>query len=216
MRKHTFNIFIDLDGTILNVYARYFAIFRKFISSEIDELNTFEDWKKLKRKRLDDKEIFNAISYISDTRYQEYRKYKGKSLEDPNFLALDTLIHNPSILFSNFDSCRFVILTQRNKEKNTLIQLKNLGIYNYFHEIVVVKPDNKTNAKYEYLKNNSSKEDFIIGDSPLEIKAANKLNIKAFHVNTGLYDRDFIEQECIFVENYADAFECIRNLKEKY
>ena len=49
MRKHTFNIFIDLDGTILNVYARYFAIFRKFISSEIDELNTFEDWKKLKR-----------------------------------------------------------------------------------------------------------------------------------------------------------------------
>ena len=165
---------------------------------------------------MKDKEIFNAISQISDTKYEEYRKYKGNNLEDPDFLALDSLIHNPSTLFSKFNSCKFVLLTQRNKKKNTLMQLKNLGIFNYFHKVVVVKPDKKTNVKYEYLKSNSSKEDFIIGDSPLEIRAANKLSIKAFHVNTGLYARDCIEQECIFVDNFVDALECIRNLIEKY
>lgn len=195
-------IYIDLDGTILDIFERYSGIFNLYAKQYGKHLER-EEYKKLRQAGVSDLEIFKQKWNLEIDR-EAYKSLKHQYLESPEWLKKDTVIGNPEIL-KKYD-CKFAILTQRNRETETLQQIKSLELDKVFDAIIVLKPCKGKNVKLEYLRNRVEKADWIIGDSTVELECARELGMQGCFVCTGLFGTEIVKKERI-ESSYLD---CVR------
>jgi len=199
-------IYLDFDGTIVDVNYRYFGIFYEFIDYRFSLNVEFKTYIKLKRSGLKDHQILNNIFGNFNFNVDEYVEFKRQKIEDLAWLKTDKLIGNPLDFAKscNNHDLQIVLLTQRNNFENLNHQLSFLNIKNIFKDIFIIPPKSGINVKFEFLRKYADNFDIIIGDSKAELDAGNKLGIPSYFVNTGLYDSSIISGDTIFLNNYSE------------
>ncbi|GHV80073.1 hypothetical protein AGMMS49944_18640 [Spirochaetia bacterium] len=164
-------VFLDFDGTIVNVWKRYYKIFCDFYKIDLN----FELYKKEKKLLQDD--YLLAKKHTTTNYFSDYKIYKTNSLENLDYLQLDTLI---------LDRCRNIkdckILTYRNKPDNLFLQMNYLGLNLDTKNVIILNP--MTITKKDYLLGYA--DAIIVGDSESEYVCADNKNTAVFLVKTGL------------------------------
>lgn len=208
MRKATWRdsmtVYMDLDGTITDVFKRYCGIFNLYIQKYGFQI-TLNQYKELRQLGFSDGMILQQKLKIN-TSYDKFKNFKSKYLEKRNWLEKDTIIGDPRIL-KKCDN-KFVLITQRNNRKEALHQIQRLELDKIFDEIVILKPVYGENCKYNYLKKRFEEGDYIIGDSIVELECARRLGLNGCFVKTGLFGESIVNKERVF-ENYM---ECIQSI----
>lgn len=180
-------LILDFDGTIVDVYERYFNIFNDFW--KIDDLS-LKDYIDTKKKLEYDNIILKHLSRdFSESEYLLYKKFKKKYLEDEQYLKYDNLIINENsmkLIKANYS----ILITIRRNKINLIKQLELLEIRDIFNEIIILEPNNDK-TKYNYFKaqNISMKDCIVIGDSNTDLEISRLSPLKTFFVDSGLKSR---------------------------
>ena len=184
--------FIDFDGTITDVWARYFAIYKDFFCLSD---NFFNEYKRLKYLYQNDRELIKQGLMLDEAAIVSFADYKRKWLEDGKYLALDTLLIDRSLLRKLFQTTDSKVLTVRNSESHFMMQLDSLGI-SYLKEFSVVLPPAGINTKLDWLRETAGNDTFfMIGDSEIDMQVGKIPGCTTLFVQTGLRDCNQIPAE---------------------
>jgi phosphoglycolate phosphatase-like HAD superfamily hydrolase len=205
---------MDLDGTILNVWKRYYSIACSFLHENNLKSPKFDEYIYAKRKYENDGKVFSHL--LGERQWcslysEKYRIYKRERLETKKYLELDTVIGNLPAFKKRFPSYRFILLTIRSQHELLLWQLQKLGISDSFEQVYCFKQNSLKNPKLECISSFSSKNDIIIGDSDIDIECGVETQMECVFVKSGLFSekkiKHLISQYPVrVVESYMDYY----------
>jgi phosphoglycolate phosphatase-like HAD superfamily hydrolase len=181
------NIFIDLDGTILNIgdkYNRVFSLLRE--RYDLQDTNYWE----LRSNGIGFSDALLSLG-ISSGKIDEFRSDWALNIERSEILELDSLIDGVhrklTLLKSRYN---LVLCTARANSENLNAQLVKLGIIDLFNSMLLVQHGkSKSSAISSYYERNllnKDPKDWIIGDTLEDIQAGITAGIKTCGVLTGL------------------------------
>lgn len=189
------NIFVDLDGTLLNISEKYYRLYYDLCTRYNLKLFQRNRYWGLRRNGKSFIDVITQNNNIIETNLilNEYLT----QIEDMNYLQYDSLFPGVlSFLYSIQDTCNLVLLTNRKIEKTLYNQLDVLNIKKYFNDILLQNDIHKDLNKSEIIKKNylkSVQNSIIIGDSEEDILSAKKLNISSYAVLSGIRNRRILE-----------------------
>lgn len=203
--------FIDFDGTIVDVFPRYYGILTEYLGKKTNKHLDFSKYKMLKREGKKDHVIVRELVEGLEIDIDDYLKFKRENLENFSWLKEDVLIGNPeSTNFMLKDmGYKIVLLTQRYNENNLIKQLEFLNIKKSFDQVVMVKPRVGQNVKALYIGKQHSINDIIVGDSIVEIEASRMLNIKGYFVESGLFSAESLDVRKLIFDDYKSVVDYI-------
>jgi phosphoglycolate phosphatase len=203
------HIFIDFDGTIVDIWARYFAVFKDYFCLPS---SFFPEYKRLKYIFPNDRELAYHLFHLSEIEINSYLRFKHTWLEDRRYLHLDTLLVNHDFLENFFEKTNAKILTTRNNEGAFMEQLDFLQISFLKHRAIVLKPQG-IKTKYDWLLQSEKNGSVImIGDSEIDLKAGTLPNSTAFFVKTGLRDHQSISDDLKHFRAYENFQDCLASI----
>lgn len=181
------NIFIDLDGTILDISNKYNNLF-SLLRNKYNLRNT--DYWKLRSGGIGLSEALLSLGISSD-RVGEFRSEWALNVERNEMLEFDRIIDGVQEKLISLSSDKNIILcTARANAQNLNAQLKKIGIFEIFAEILIVRQgDSKSKSISNYYQSNlvnKSPEDWMIGDTLEDIQAGISAGLKTCGVLTGL------------------------------
>ncbi len=213
MRK---KIIFDLDGTLIDVRERYYAVFCECCAViNISPLSK-EKYLNLKRKGKKDSEILQEEYHLSSDEIINLKQYRNFILEESRYLDLDRLHESVRPLLAELQQKKYelVILSLRDNIDNGINQLKKLGIFNCFSTVIftgsITDVKHHADRKYQRLIEHFLPHDFegeyYVGDTATDIETSNKLGTKMILVSWGLDDMKRLDKSKIsfIVENFAD------------
>ncbi len=180
-------IIFDFDGTLIDVWKRYYEIFKKWWKLDID-MKTF---KRLKWQNQSESEILKSLEVKFEKEdFSRYKMFKDQNLEEKEFLSFDELIIDPNYILKIKED--YMILTMRKNVENFFWQLDRFGLKDLFKEkSFALKPEG-IDTKLEWLKNarDLDNEITVIGDSETDLKMVELSNqhtkVNVYLVKTGL------------------------------
>jgi phosphoglycolate phosphatase len=184
------NIILDLDGTIIDISTKYnnvyLALHDKYQLVKVD-------YWPLRRSFVSLNETLSFLG-LNPTRFEEFRLDWKTLIETEDFLKYDFIRHHELMWFERVKNHRNLILcTARQNETLLLGQLRSLGLIEYFDAVLTAKSGFVKSAVIEdHFKINSleiSANDWIIGDTVLDIQTGRNLGIRTCGVLTGLSRR---------------------------
>lgn len=207
--------YIDFDGTIVDVFPRYFKIIQEYMINNFNLRLPYGIFVYRKRTGKKEHEIIREHCQ-RDIDIEDYVMFKRERLENKEYLKEDRIIDNPQLAYEKLkkEGYHVKLLSQRRNAENLRWEIGYLNIKNCFDSITVVEPTSN-NAKLEYLKNIVNKDDIIIGDSPLDMECAEELNIKGYFVESGLYNSDVFSCEIRKAADYNAVVSKYIVIKEK-
>lgn len=189
-------VVLDFDGTIVDIYERYYRIFKEFYKIDISK----EQYIKLKKIYPNDKDLIKFLELDIES-FERYKKIKAEKLENEEYLKLDTLIISKKQLFEILQNREYIVLTIRKEKSRLYKQLKWLNLEEIEDRTIVLSPKNKF-IKREYILENRekfSKYLTCIGDSETDLEIGKIKNVKIYHVNSGLRDSENLKKEYNFI-----------------
>lgn len=185
-------VFIDLDGTILDVQSRYHAVYRDILSAYgYDWLDTDIFWQ-CKRDRMP---VYSILSKTgAEDKKEEFKKQWQNRIEQERYLELDEVWPGMKDFLSSCGA-GLVLVTMRRDRDGLLSQIDRLFFSGCFKQVISVSP--KVNMERHELKameikrylNDScisNSEAVIAGDSEADIMAGKLLDIKTAAVTYGI------------------------------
>jgi len=173
-------IFFDFDGTIADVWPRYYQVF--LAASGISGIS-LPDYVKAKRALVSDAKV--ARNFGEDLP-AGYAAKKRTLLESRDYLRLDTLLVPAARLETFFSKFECLLLTGRRQAAAFLAELEDLGLGCLSNHCVALDPDRGISKKAFLEQNFSRSSHIIVGDSEAEWEAATLENVHAVLVRTGL------------------------------
>lgn len=173
-------IFLDLDGTVVDIWTRYYQVF--LAASELTGISQ-RDYVKAKQALVSDDKV---ARYFGGELPSWYFSKKRTLLESEDYLRLDTLlvaVEALDAIFSKFE-CR--ILTSRRQASACLAELDSLGLGHLSDRTIVLNPDLGISKKAFLAQNFCQASHIVVGDSESEWETAALENIDAVLVRTGL------------------------------
>lgn len=166
-------IFLDLDGTLLNVWERFYRVFCELVGTNDMSL---EQYIKIKKELLKDSLVAEAVGHKLPL---DYFEKKAILLEEKEFLGCDSL-YFPIELIEKLDKENVVILTKRRNASNLYWQLENLNI-KIAAEVV------QSGSKYQWVSEHYPEErSIIIGDSVVDLEVGRLDNVDVVLAGYGL------------------------------
>ena len=191
---------IDFDGTIIDLWPRYCAVFNYLLKSNI-ELSEYKTAKqKLQRDSL-------VADYFGLTLSEDYFSMKAIALEDPIFLELDILLFD-SIVLNKVLSKNFCILSHRRNPESFYLELSRLNIK---CDAVVVN----SKSKKQWAIDSGAHIDRIIGDSIQDLEVGSIPGVEAWMTGYGLGTREQFDSANIiyrYVENAQNLMELLQQI----
>ncbi len=190
MRK---TIYLDLDGTLLNVFDRLYKLYTFLLTEErVKKHLSKEEYITTKRENIKEEEIIKT--QLSKEKRTDYHHKREKLIESPAFLQYDFLPDHISKtldkLQENYD---LILITKRKSEQNLRDQLKRLEMDHFFRKILVTGEKYQSKAEIireEYLSPHS----IIIGDTEEDIITGKKLNITTIAITSGMREKDILKR----------------------
>lgn len=216
-------IIFDLDGTLLDVWERYYLVFNKWWKFNNLEIKTFI---KLKRELEGDYDIVRYLNgYVSSDEYRKYVEFKRNNIENPSFLTFDKELMNLNKLKNLPD--RYFILTIRYNKEILHEEFKRRHLDGILSNLVILNPSDKL-AKYRWVSENvgNEQEIIVVGDSETDLLIGMLDNVKVNLVRTGLRDPDKLIKKyktqiknnvCVFdnIEDFIKSYDHVRFEKMK-
>lgn len=172
-------IFIDFDGTIVEIWKRYYSVFSLGTNCSIN----FEEYVYQKRTLKKDDLVAN---YFHCTLLPSYYYEKKVLLESTSFLVLDRIIGSCDKLLHSLNALEYRILTKRRSPANLHWQMRNLHLDSLIDKTIILNPDADITKK-DYLRTHYSHGfHTIIGDSQAEWECSELNNVQSILVCSGL------------------------------
>ncbi|MGO9139667.1 MAG: HAD family hydrolase [Syntrophales bacterium] len=173
----------DLDGTILNVWDRYYRLYAESLNHQDQQPLTKSAYFRALRNGTPHYLLFDSC--FQRAFYQGYLEYRKERLEDPDFLKLDLLVPGMAedlrFLAQHFS---LALVTARNECRHLEWQLKELNILDYFHEVHVCGLYSGAQGKAKILDKIGAV--CFTGDTEIDIQAGQILSIQTIGVLWGL------------------------------
>lgn len=168
---------IDFDGTIVDVWERYYRVFCDIIQNSCIPKKQYID---LKRRYLRDEEVAEGLNVSLGDSYFEQ---KAALLEEKKYLDYDRLIVEIGDLLSFFERQKAIILTKRRQPDAFYSELLRLGLGTLHGKAYVLEPGG---SKAEWIEARYGGQAVtLVGDGQEEIQAKKCRNIKVVLVGTG-------------------------------
>ena len=166
---------IDLDGTVLNFWERYYSIFNDSFN-----LLSKSEYILMRREGLSEKMVLNLLGIMDIEKYLENRM---KIIESEYYLSFDKLFDTKKL--KQFDYR--ILITYRKNRINLINQLKKLNILEFFTKIIT--PENSLSAKkfkFKIIKKYKEKDCVMIGDTETDILSAKENGVYSIGVLSGM------------------------------
>jgi len=192
------NIFFDLDGTILDTSERYYLIYYN-ITKKLGGLPlTKKIYWNYKRNKVSE-DLILTHSNLPQSIFDEYNDTRQNLIESDYYLKFDNVWPE---LFDFIPSSKLynkiLLVTLRKKRQQLITQLENLGIYNWFENIITVE-SNEVGSECHLLKANSILKLYpnhlsgiFVGDTETDIKSGKLLGLDSIAVSYGIRKRNFL------------------------
>lgn len=183
-------IFIDLDETLIDTSERHYRVYCDIINTLNlkNPISKNEFWK-LKRKGVS---TLGIIEENDPEILKQFSKLWINNIEKKNYLSHDKPFDSTFDLLNNLKNELFVLLSMRNNHENLIWQINELGLNNYFDEILSCSPiqyKDKTSILLNYIHSNNlviNNDFIIIGDSETDIITGKLLKLITIAVTYGI------------------------------
>lgn len=184
-------LYLDLDGTLLDVWPRYFAVMKSYFDREGLPFVSLEEYRRQKLLWVRDEAIVRqAIGddpCLADRLLPHYFKWKRERLESEDMLRLDRPFGGlPDFAARLRPAYRLHLISVRRDPELAMRQLRGLEMIAPFERIDFVLPSSASNPKRDAIQDRVGPQDAIVGDSEVDIACGAMLGLRAFHVGTGL------------------------------
>ena len=192
------NIFIDLDGPILNNLSRLYCLYTHLVQQLGFKPLYENDYWNLKRDNIKEEAILNMSGCYDQQFIQIYNNKRMEDIETRKYLSLNKVTggcHN-ALRFLSHHGDLFLITTRRNKD-NLMWELREKRLYKYFTDILCDYNDsiNPWDIKIELINKfitHVNHDDIIIGDTEAEILCGNKLGLYTIGITNGIRNNEYI------------------------
>ena len=204
-------LFLDLDGTLLNVYNRYYKIYMDIMKRHGFSFLEMKDYIFAIRNKNSQRDIIKrTVNFSSkneeDAFTSEFVKERMARMEQYSYLHLDTL-QSGVIEFlnkaKNAFGYRIVLISLRKNQLNFERQLSSLGLIKYVDHSFTYSTIEKDSSKMDNYKIKQrviqkirNKKNFIgiiIGDSEADIKAGKMESLFTVATTNGLRSKSYLE-----------------------
>ena len=186
------HIAFDLDGTLLDSRRRHEIVMLDVLAKNGLEIDTsgLVEFKSNGKNNLD---WLLAVGVEAEMA-KKYNSEWINLIENPNYLKIDSLFPNViDILERLSEENDLFLITARNNKEYAIQQIKNLGIYQFFTDVIVVNACSETSVlKSVELKKN--KITHFIGDTESDYKAAMIANCRFSAVSYGFRNEVFLKK----------------------
>lgn len=195
-KNYITNIFIDLDGPILDVSERYYQVYKYIVKKLNGNVISRDLYLELKRKKTDAKKILRLSNIEGSVNRFELNWLD--LIEKRSFLLYDKIWPSVKAVLSRIRAKHKIILvTLRRSLLNLNWQLRRLNLERCFDLVLCQKANNGNwSVKYNLIKNSkvSDIRSCIIGDTEVDILTGKKLGIETIAVLSGLRGRNFLNK----------------------
>ncbi len=180
-------IYLDLDGTILDISKKYINLFCELSGLTHNSGNKFWEYKRMGTPT---KEILNNYNF-SEVQQENFETGWFSLIETDEYILFDTVFPGlKQLLELKSHTDNLVICTARQDKSLVINQLKNLQIFNLFNTILVTeKKSTKASLIFSHRELDTSKSDeldWLVGDTFEDIETGFNLGINTCAVLTGL------------------------------
>lgn len=195
-------IFLDLDGTILDVKRRCYRLYVNILShGGFDCLDIWEYWME-KRAKVSEEEIASRTTTPVFAKY--YIEKRLSLIDTMDYLVLDRVLDGAYGTLDKWSLDHDLYIVTARQDRSTLDQ--QLALFDLHKYFKVVYSAGKPRIKKEKLIKHEVSDKtncVIIGDTERDIKAGKSLGIKTVAVNSGIRERYHLKKANpdVIVEN---------------
>ena len=188
-------IFLDLDGTILDVSRRYYRIYSEVLKGLGGEPVGMEAYWEMKKERVPE----DKIAGLKDEAFARYSSERTAKMESAEYLALDTLLDGACDTIRGLsERHELFIVTMRKKRGLLICQLMDLGVYGSFTGVFNAGDSaDPLGAKASAMRsfNAVAGRDIMVGDTELDIRAGKASGLRSCAVLTGIRSERLLRLE---------------------
>jgi len=189
------NIYLDLDGPILDVSQRYYLVHSSIMKKiKINDSVTKDGYWRLKRAR---RSPIKHNELINQQLLKRYSNLWLQLIEQKKYLRYDKIWHYAKDALKQLSKGNtLTLITVRQKEKNLLWELKRFNLLKHFDTILISKAINTISAKTKLIINSKgfkAYDSIIVGDTEMDIAAGKECRIKTAAVLCGIRNKRLIK-----------------------
>lgn len=193
------NIFFDLDGPILDGKLRHYNCYKDIVTKMSGRVVDIEEYWTAKRNG-NNRAIIENESLLSG-KYEEFIAEWIERIETKEYLKFDVLKPEIQATLIRFKAItkNLILITLRNNRDNLDWQLERYNIKKLFDKIIVCA-QKEGNSKYEELENMNLGKSLLIGDTEIDIEAANMTGIDFIGIANGLRTEKIFQKNVYYDE----------------
>lgn len=194
-------LFIDLDGPIIDGKYRHYYCYKDIINYYGGVPIDIELYWNMKRDRVNIKTILKESQFNEP--HEKFMEIWLDNIERNDYLKYDYLKPDIVNTINRFkESAESIyLITMRNNHNNLMMQLQHLSINNVFNKVLVCNSDDYQ-PKYKLIKTELYGIGVIIGDTEIDMEAANLLNTRFIGIRNGLRNYKVFEG----IESYEELY----------
>lgn len=193
------NIFIDFDGTLVDIAPRHYRVYKKCVEkmggTPLDQKKYWE----LKRDNISWDELL-SMSGLEASKKGDYLKLFIDRIESLEELYRDELFVDSLFALKKLSSNnnKLYLLSLRRNSDALDKQIEKLGIGCFFEKILSGHSDTKEGTllkKADIIKQtiDNPEDSIIIGDTEADVAAAQQLNATSIALLSGIRSKEFLK-----------------------
>ena len=193
------NIFIDFDGTLVDIAPRHYRVYKKCVEkmggTPLDQKKYWE----LKRDNISWDELL-SMSGLEASKKGDYLKLFIDRIESLEELYRDELFVDSLFALKKLSSNnnKLYLLSLRRNSDALDKQIEKLGIGCFFEKILSGHSDTKEGTllkKADIIKQtiDNPGDSIIIGDTEADVSAAQQLNATSIALLSGIRSKEFLK-----------------------
>ena len=185
------DVFLDLDGTLVNSQGRLYRLFRELCPE--CGMSYAEYWT-LKRRRMSQKEMLKRFFGYSDDSVIRFHKDWMAHVEDDDAVLTDSPVEGISDrLAAMAQRHSLYLVTARQKPELVGRQIDRFGWRSYFRDLVVTRQECGKCAAIRAVVGHVA-GGIMIGDTGDDVKTARELGFRSVAVGWGILSPDVLRE----------------------
>jgi len=185
----TRNIFIDLDGTLIDPRQRLYALFQELVPAS---RLSFDEYWKIKRRRVDQNRLLGEWFSYDEGQVAIFKEEWFAKVEEHNRMRFDVPFPRVFELLDSLGERHHLhLVTARQDEALVNTQLQTMGLRDLFEKVLVTR---QVTTKAELIRKSivPNATDILIGDTGEDILTARDLGVIAVAVCSGSLCREVL------------------------
>jgi len=187
-----FAFFVDLDGTIIDPWSRYFSVYSDILQNMGIQPLDFFRFVEMRRKGIPTVQLLQGVE---EKEKSFFTQQWDSLIESKEYLVMDRPFTGSIDALSYLKArSNLVLVTLRKNRANLLDQIRALSLDEYFETILSQSPHVSPQKAPLIRRSCDTLPEFgyIIGDSEADVLAGKELNLPTISVTSGIRSRDFL------------------------